>query len=152
MDQHVISAFLLRRFGRTEAGRRVIEVFDKGTGAYATADTEEFLTERDAHSKETEDRIGLIETQAAAAARDLAKAMRQIPPGLYAVVEPGGEARGDGPAVTDEGVAEGMRVLVGRHQVPAPPRVERAALLRFVALMYQRAPALEASILEYGMM
>lgn len=128
----------------------MLERFDKTTGEFEPADPAEFMTEADAHSAEIEDRIERIETPAAAAGRRLAKLTRTLPPGFYAVVSSTSTTRSGGPAVTERGVHEGMRLLVSEHELPSPSREDRLALGRFAGLMYQRAPKLEDSIMRFG--
>ena len=147
MDQHVISAFLLREFARMVDQRRTLTAFDKRTALVSAIDVRTFLTEPDAHPVEVERAFSTIETKAARAIYELRKSMRSVPPGMYAV---GAERIIEGDAVEDVGVHQGMRLFVSRHQVEALPPAEHEALLRFVALLYQRAPGMEASILEFG--
>src|SRR5438132_1184331 len=134
MDQHVISAFLLRRFARMVGQRRMLTVFDKATGRVEPMDVRNFLTEPNAHSAEIETEIGRIEGPASRALWDLSKAMRRVSPGIYAVGEAGSARVVHGPAVEDMGVRAGMHIHVTQHQVPGLADPERAALLRFVAL------------------
>jgi hypothetical protein len=147
VDQHVISEFLLRGFGRMVGQQRMLTAFDKLTEAMVSIDVREFLTEPDAHTPEVEADFNRIESAAAHAIYSLRKAMRQLPPGMYAVSDVRVTA---GPAIEDVGVRGGVRLHLSRHQVEALPEAEQEALLRFVALMYQRSPGMEASILEFG--
>lgn len=147
VNQHVISEFLLREFARMVDQRRTLTAFDKRTGVVSGIDVRTFLTEPDAHAADVEQAFHAIETKAARAIYELRKSMRAVPPGMYAV---GAERIIEGDPVEDVGVHQGMRLFVSRHQVEALPPAEHEALLRFVALMYQRAPGMEASILEFG--
>ncbi len=148
MEQHVISEWLLRAFAHPVPGRRALEIYDKATGQYATADPKTFMTEVDAHSTAIELGIGRIEGPAAIAARRLAKNVKGLPPGVYAVVPTGAGISSGGPPLSDEGTYAGIRLLVSRHQVPAPSPVDRAALLTYAGLMYQRSPTTEAAMLR----
>lgn len=145
MDQHVISEWLLRAFARKAPGGLLLEVYDKATGLCEDAAPAKFMIELDAHSTEVERGLEKIETPAAQAALRLAKRVKILPPGLYAVVEPDAETRAVGPELSDNGVFEGMRLLVGERQVPSPSPADRLALGRYAALMYQRAPKIEAA-------
>jgi Protein of unknown function (DUF4238) len=150
MDQHVISGWLLRAFARGGRDRTTLAVYDKVTGNVDTTPPHEFMVELDAHSTQVERGIGQIETPAAQAGRALVKRVRRLPAGIYAVVAEGAPTRATGPEMSDEGVLEGMRLLVGRREVGAPPWRDRLALGTFVGLMYQRAPKTEHSIRAWG--
>ena len=141
----MISEWLLRAFARKAPGGLLLEVYDKATGLCEDAAPAKFMIELDAHSTQVERGLEKIETPAAQAALRLAKRVKILPPGLYAVVEPDAETRAAGPELSDKGVFEGMRLLVGEGQVPSPSPVDRLALGRYVALMYQRAPKIEAA-------
>ena len=147
MEQHVISAFLLRGFARVVDQRRTLTAFDKRSGTHVEIDVRDFLTESDTHPVEVEHDFNLVETKAARAIFELRKSMRAVAPGMYAV---GSERLIEGDPIEDVGVHEGTRLYVTRHQVAGLPPAEQEALLRFVALMYQRAPGMEAAILEFG--
>ena len=125
------------------AGGGRLRAYDKELDQSTWENPEEFSGEVDAHSAEVETELGRIEGPAARAARTLSKRVRQLVPGVYAVVDAAAEAQFAGPAFTDAGVHHGMRLYVGRHEVPSPPPAEMRALLRFVGLMYQRSPGLE---------
>jgi hypothetical protein len=75
---------------------------------YGSAQPGDFMTEVDAHSTAIERGIGEIEAPASRAALRLAKRVKNLPPGLYAVVPSEGEIRVDGPALSDKGVHEGL--------------------------------------------
>jgi len=145
LDQHVISEWLLKAFARKTPGGLRLDVYNKATGLYEDATPAKFLVELDAHSAEVERGLEKIETPAAQAAHRLAKRVKALPPGLYAVVEASAEIRAVGPELSDEGVFQGMRLLVGERQVPSPSLADRLALGRYAALMYQRAPKIEAA-------
>jgi hypothetical protein len=112
LDQHVISEWLLKAFARKAPGGLQLDVYDKATGLYEGAVPAKFMIELDAHSTQIERGLEKIETPAAQAARSLAKRVKILPPGLYAVVEPGAETRAAGPELSDKGVFEGMRLLL----------------------------------------
>ncbi len=150
LEQHVISGWLLRAFSRPAPGGRVLDRFDKATGDFDLATPADFMTEADGHSAEIEEGIERIETPASAAGRRLAKVTRTLPPGFYAVMPPTSTLRAGGPAVSDQGGVEGMRLLVSAHELPSPSQEDRLALGRFAGLMYQRSPRLEGSILRFG--
>lgn len=150
MDQHVISGWLLRAFARGGRDRTTLAVYDKVTGRLDTTPPEAFLVELDAHSSQVERGIGRIEAPASQAGRALVKRVRHLPSGLYAVVAEGAPTRTGGPELSDEGVFDGMRLLVGRREIGAPSWRERLALGTFVGLMYQRAPKTERSIRAWG--
>jgi hypothetical protein len=150
LDQHVISGWLLRAFARGGRDRQTLAVYDKVTGRLDATPTEDFMVELDAHSPQVERGIGRIETPASQAGRALAKRVRHLPPGLYAVVAEGAATRSSGPDLSDEGLFEGIRLLVGRREIGAPSRRDRLALATFVGLMYQRAPKTERSIRAWG--
>jgi hypothetical protein len=150
MDQHVISEWLLQAFARRSPGGRLLEMFDKTTGRFETADPAVFMTEPDGHSREVEHGIERIETPASAAGRRLRKRTSTLPPGLYAVSPTKSATKAGGPPLRDEGMHEGARLLVSQHEIPFPNHEDRLALGRFAGLMYQRAPKLEASILRFG--
>jgi hypothetical protein len=149
MEQHVISAWLLRSFARRVGAELVLHQYDKETDRYDDVTVDAFLTETDAHSAELEDRFSKAESRAAAASRRLLKRTKNLPPGLYAVVPAADAVTTDGDAFSDVGVHEGMRLFVGRHEVPSPSDTDRVAIAFFVALMYQRAPKLEAAIARF---
>jgi hypothetical protein len=149
MDQHVISAWHLRAFAGRGRGAQVVQVFDKATDVYADVRVDEFLAEADAHSPEVELDIAHLEDPAARAARTLVKRARALPGGFYAVMGPDAAVQTAGPALSDEGVIEGMRLLVGRHEIPSPNTADRLALANYVALMYQRSPKGEAARVEF---
>ncbi len=150
MDQHVISAWHLRAFAGRGRGAQVVHVFDKATDAYADVRVDDFLAEADAHSPEVELDIAHLEDPAARAARTLVKRARALPGGFYAVTEADTAVKATGPALTDEGVFEGMRLMVSRHEIPSPNAADRLALANYVALMYQRSPKGEAARIEFG--
>jgi hypothetical protein len=150
MDQHVISAWHLRAFAGRGRGAQVVHVFEKTTDAYADIRVDEFLAEADAHSPEVELDLAHLEDPAARAARTLVKRARALPGGLYAVMEPDAAIQTAGPALTDEGVIEGMRLLVSRHEIPSPNAADRLALANYVALMYQRSPKGEAARVKFS--
>jgi len=150
VDQHVISRWLLRAFARPGPGGAGLIQYDKKTDAYQETSPDAFLVEVDAHSPEIERGIERIETPASQAARRLAKRTRTLPPGFYAVVDQDEDIRAAGDGLADVGVVEGMRLLVSRFQIPSPSQVDRLALARYIGLMYQRAPKLEASIIRWG--
>jgi hypothetical protein len=108
------------------------------------------MTEVDAHSTAIEHGIGDIEGPASRAALQLAKRVKILPPGLYAVVSSQAETRAVGPALSDKGVHEGLRLLVSEHQIPSPSQADRIALGRYAGLMYQRAPKNETAIMRFG--
>jgi hypothetical protein len=149
-EQHVVSEWLLRAFAGRGPEGTTLALFDKATGLHDVATANTFMTETDVHSIEIEDGIEGIETPAAAAARRLAKRVRNLPPGLYAVVSEGANVRTGGPGVSDKGVRGGMRLLVSDHQVPSPSADDRRVLGRYAGLMYQRAPKNEAAIMRLG--
>lgn len=150
VDQHTISSFLLRAFGRRRGGHVELEVFDKTTGSIQAVPAKDFLIETDGHDEQIELEIGRLEGPAADAVRRLRKRMRQLPAGLYAVVDASSQPVSQGAGLIDAGIHEGVRLLVSQHLVPSLPDRPREALLRFVGLMYQRAPGLEAAIMEFG--
>lgn len=125
-------------------------MYDKATGLYDSVKPDDFLTEVDAHSPAIERGIGDIEGPASQAARRLAKRVKNLPPGLYAVVSSQDETRAVGPAVSDKGVHQGMRLLVSEFQIPSPSDSDRIALANYAGLMYQRAPGTEASMTRWG--
>jgi hypothetical protein len=65
VDQHVISAWLLRAFAR---GSPELAQYDKSTDSFSTVSPEEFLVESDGHSAGIERGIERIETPASRAA------------------------------------------------------------------------------------
>jgi hypothetical protein len=147
VDQHVISEWLLKAFARTAPGGPTLALYDKTTGLYDSAMPGDFMTEVDAHSTAIERGIGDIEGPASRAALQLAKRVKILPPGLYAVVPSHGEIRANGSALSDKGVYEGRRILVSEYQVPSPSQVDRIALGRYAGLMYERAPKNETAIM-----
>jgi hypothetical protein len=146
--QHIITEWLLRAFAK--GGR--LAAYAKETGAYMEVDPKDFLTEVDAHPLSVEDGIASIEGPAASAARNLAKWVRsrQLPGGLYAISSTENVSHFGPPGVSDVGVYEGMRLLVGERDIPSPKPVERLALARYAGLMYQRAPRTEEAMLAWG--
>jgi hypothetical protein len=148
VDQHTISGWLLRAFAKGSH----LAAYAKGTGTYEDVDPEDFLIEIDAHSHSIEHGIGRIEGPAADAARNLAKWVRgqHLPAGLYAVSPTENASHFGPPGVKNMGVREGMRLFVGERDIPSPKPDERAALARYVGLMYQRAPRTEQAILAWG--
>lgn len=150
MDQHVISEWLLRAFARRERGGPELEVYDKSSGLYGTVDPARFMTEADAHSTAIERGIAEIVTPASRAALRLAKRVKALPPGVYAVVSSDSPAHAAGPPLSDIGILEGMRLLVSQHTVPSPSASDRSWLGRYAGLMYQRAPKVESAILRFG--
>jgi hypothetical protein len=108
------------------------------------------MTEIDAHPVDVETEIERLETPAASAGQRLAKRLRALPPGLYAVVPPDGEVRSGGTTFSDKGVHAGMRLFVSEQTLPSPSLADREALGRYAGLMYQRAPRVEAMIMEFG--
>lgn len=150
MDQHVISAWLLRAFAGRGRGAQVVHVFDKDTDTYAEVEVGDFLAEVDAHSPEVELDIAHLEDPAARAARTLVKRARALLGGFYAVTDAEATAQAAGPALSDEGVFQGMRLLVSRHEIPSPNVADRLALANYVALMYQRSPKGEAARIEFS--
>jgi hypothetical protein len=150
VDQHVISEWLLKAFARTAPGGPTLALYDKTTGLYDSAMPGDFMTEVDAHSTAIERGIGDIEGPASRAALQLAKRVKILPPGLYAVVPSHGEIRANGSALSDKGVYEGRRILVSEYQVPSPSQVDRIALGRYAGLMYERAPKNETAIMGFG--
>jgi hypothetical protein len=137
MEQHIISAWLLRAFARRARGDWVLHVYDKVLTSYAD-------------SIAVEQGIGKIEGPAARAASNLAKRAKGLPGGLYAIVGPGEAVLTEGPALSDKGVFEGMRLLVSQHQLPSPSASDRLALANYAGLMYERAPKLEAALVQWG--
>jgi len=150
VDQHVISEWLLKAFARTAPGGPILALYDKTTGLYDSAQPGDFMTEVDAHSTAIERGIGHIEGPASGAARQLAKRVKNLPPGLYAVVPSPGGIRASGPPLSDKGLLEGLRVLVSEYQIPSPSQADRLALGRYAGLMYQRAPKTETAIMGFG--
>lgn len=150
VDQHVVSAWLLRSFASGGQNPGQLAVFDKLTGTVASSSPDAFMVELDAHSTQVESGIGRIEGPASQAGRALNKRVRRLSAGLYAVVDEGSQTKDQGPAISDEGVFEGIRLLVGRREVASPTRTHRLALATFVGLMYQRAPKTEQSIRKWG--
>jgi hypothetical protein len=146
MKQHVISEWLLRAFARG----RPLARFDKLTRTYDTIPADDFLTEIDAHSVEIEQDLHDIETPASEAGMRLRKLVTHFPPGLYAVTPEGGEAVTTGPEMVDHGIHEptSMRLLVSQRTIPSPSAADRLAIARYVALMYQRGPKMEAAMLD----
>jgi hypothetical protein len=108
------------------------------------------MTEVDAHSTAIERGIGEIEAPGSRAAIRLAKRVKNLPPGLYAVVPSHAAIQSSGPALSDKGVREGLRILVSELQVPSPSQADRTALGRFAGLMYERAPKNETAIMRFG--
>lgn len=151
MDQHIISAWVLRAFGRPVGRKRFLHVYDKALDSYSDVSVDDFLAETDAHSIAVEQGLARIEGPASQVARRLAKLTKLLPPGLYAIVGPDDPVQTAGPALTDQGVFQGMRLLVSEHQVPSPSRHDRQALASYAALIYQRAPKLEAALVEFGL-
>ncbi len=151
MDQHVLSAWLLRAFGRSGPGPAVLSVYDKLLDAYDDFPATEFMTEVDAHSTEPERAISAMEAPAAEAARRLRKSTKLLPAGMYAVVGQGDSVKAAGPQVSDKGVREGMHLFVSEYQIPSPRPEDRRALANFAGLMYQRAPKTEAAIMRLGL-
>jgi hypothetical protein len=149
MQQHVISAWLLRSFARRAPGGHVLAAYDKATDSYEEVSVAQFLAEVDAHPLGVELDIQQIEGPAARAALLLAKRTKTLPRGLYAVVG------SNDPIQIDElpasaRVLEGAMLLLSGQQLPSPTDVDRLALARFVALMYVRAPKLEAAAMAWG--
>jgi hypothetical protein len=149
VKQHVISKWLLKAFGRHEAGRVILTAFDKSTGEIGDHDADEFMVEADAHSNEIEDAIERLETPAAAAAMRLVKRTRHLPRGLYAVMAEGTPVRATG-TIRDVGVRSGMRLQVPEQEVPSPSCADRLAIANYAGLMYQRSPKVETAILQWG--
>lgn len=127
-----------------------LDLYDKTTGLYGSAKTGDFMTEVDAHSTAIERGIGDIEGPASRAAIRLAKRVKILPSGLYAVASPQAEARAIRPGLSDKGVHEVLRLLVSEHQVPSPSQADRIALGGYAGLMYQRAPKNETAIMRFG--
>lgn len=150
MEQHVISEWLLKAFASSAPGGPILALYDKTTGLYDSAKPRDFMTEVDAHSTAIERGISDIEGPASRAAIRLAKRVKILAPGLYAVVSSQAETRAVGPALSDKGVHEGLRLLVSEHQVPSPSQADRIALGRYAGLMYQRAPKTETAIMRFG--
>jgi hypothetical protein len=146
MKQHVISEWLLRAFARG----RPLARYDKRTREFDAIATDDFLTEIDAHSAEIEQALHGIETPASEAGMRLRKQVTRFPPGLYAVTPEGGEAVTSGPEMVDMGVFEPTqtRLLVSQRTIPSPSAADRLAIARYVALMYQRGPKMEAAMLD----
>jgi hypothetical protein len=149
--QHVISEWLLKAFGRPIGARVRLAVYDKATGEYGARHADEFLVELDAHSRDVELEISKIETPASAVARTLAKRAKAYAPGFYAVVDDPSEIVRTGPALVDRGVVAGMRLMVSEHTILGPSGADRAALARYLILMYERAPATEAAMTRFGL-
>lgn len=150
MEQHVISAWWLRAFARRVGRQHLIHVYDKWTDTYDEVSVDDFLAETDAHSPAVERDIGRFEAPAAEAARRIAKLAKPVRPGLYAIGGPEPAVVGtDQPALTDVGDYHGIRLLVGEHAIPPISHGHRLALARYAALMYRRAPKVEAATVEY---
>lgn len=150
MDQHVISEWLLRAFAGNAPGGPTLALYDKTTGLYDSAQPGDFMIEVDAHSTAIERGIGEIEAPASRAAIRLAKRVKNLPSGLYAVVPSHAAIQSSGPAMSDKGVHEGRRILVSEYQVPSPSHADRIALGRYAGLMYERAPKNETAIMRFG--
>lgn len=151
MIQHVLSEWLLAAFS---GGRgRELAVYNIETRSIESADPATFLAETDAHSPEIEAGINDIEGPASAAARQLNKLVKNLPPGLYAMTLGLVLARPTGAGtirVEDAPVVEGMRLITTEVELPMPPEPARRALLRYAGLMYQRAPVTEAAMILMG--
>jgi hypothetical protein len=147
MKQHVISEWLLRAFARG----RPLSRYDKVTREYDTTTADDFLTQIDAHSVEVEQALHDIETPASEAGMRLRKQITRFPPGLYAVTSEGDEAVTTGPEMFDGGMFEptNTRLLVSQRTIPSPSAADRLAIARYVALMYQRGPKMEAAMLDF---
>jgi hypothetical protein len=148
LDQHIISAWLLRAFSSRSGTARVVDVYDKELDAYSEVRVNTFLAETDAHPLAIERDFSKIESNAARAARVLAKRTKRLPSGLYAFVDDADRVQTDGPQPTK--VVEGMRFTLTGQQIPSPAIGDRLALAQFMALMYVRAPKLEAAAMDWG--
>lgn len=144
MQQHVLSGWLLKAFATLDS-RHALAVYDKAAGSFGQTTAEEFMTELDAHPTTIEAAFGAIEAQAAAAAQRLRKRVKYIPAGMYAFVnEPSSSML---PESIEYG---GMKLMYTGLEIQAPSPQDQLALAEYVALMYQRAPRLEAAILAFG--
>jgi Protein of unknown function (DUF4238) len=150
VEQHVISEWLLKAFARRAPAGPILDLYDKTTDRYGNVKPGDFMTEVDAHSTAIERGIGCIEGPASRAALQLAKRVKNLPPGFYAVVPSPGEIRASGSAMSDKGLLQGQRVLVSEYQIPSPSQADRLALGRYAGLMYQRAPKTETAIMGFG--
>ena len=148
MDQHVISEWLLKAFSAEAARGRVLATYDKATGEYGLAIPSKFMVEVDAHPVDVEAGFGKIESAAALASTRLVRRVEALPPGLYSITEEDNLTAAED--LQEVGQHGQMRLLLADRQVASPPRVDREALGRFAALMYQRSPAIEAARSEVG--
>jgi hypothetical protein len=148
MRQHVISAWLLRAFANRIGGNDVVSSYDKTTDRIDSSPTDEFLTEDDAHPAAIEAAFSAVESRAASAARTLAKRVRGLRPGMYAIVEELSPPEFyDLPSEIEYG---GMRLTHTGLELIAPSQRDRLALAENIGLMYQRAPRLEKAMLAWG--
>jgi hypothetical protein len=146
LDQHVISAWYLRAFARRVGRTPTLFVYDKATDRIEQASVDDFLAETDAHSPETERAIGALEGPASEAARRLAKRVKVLPPGMYAVVEPGAITVSAGPTHFTAGRSGPTTLVVSRYQLSSPSARDVVALSAYAGLMYWRAPKVQTSI------
>jgi hypothetical protein len=148
MDQHVISEWLLKAFSAEAPRGRVLATYNKATGEYGQAIPSKFMVEVDAHPTDVEAGFGKIESAAALASTRLVRRVEALPPGLYSVTEEDNLTAAE--VLQEVGQHGQMRLLLADRQVSSPPQVDREALGRFAALMYQRSPAIEAARAEVG--